>query len=196
MKLINLTLEQVAFNYNQHMCEDFPPVELKPLKNILMALANDIYLCLGLVDDDYQNLPDSQDLKLYGYAYLIKVGSDYLIDYLAIRPSYRDQGLGSELLRLIGSRLEDATSILVEVEDPSKSSSPDELKTRFRRLSFYLNNGLINTNVNALCFTVPYRILEFTNVPRLHSPDEIKELYRLIYKTMLPPKMYEENIEV
>ncbi|MCQ2533562.1 MAG: GNAT family N-acetyltransferase [Clostridia bacterium] len=194
MRLITLTPELICSNYEEHMCEDFPPVELKPLKNILLALEKGIYQCFGLVDEsDYT---ESQAPRLYGYAYLIKVGEEYLIDYLAIYPEYRDQGLGSELLKLIGTELSNATSILVEVEDPSSSSSPEELETRERRLSFYLRNGLISTGVNALCFSVPYRLLEFKSVPRLHSQSEIRKLYKLVYKTMLPPKMYEENIKV
>lgn len=67
----------------------------------------------------------------------------------------------------------------------------EELIIRERRLAFYLRNGLISTGVNALCFTVPYRILEFESGSGCpHSEDEIKDLYRLIYKTMLPPEMY------
>lgn len=190
IKLLKLNHEQIITNYEEHMTKDFPAVELKPLKNILAALDKGIYECLGL----YINI-DGEGLELVGYAYLIKTNNEYLVDYLAIYKGHRGQGLGGTLLRLLSSHLKDASSIILEVEDPNFAIDSYERDMRERRLRFYLNNGLIDTSVNTICFSVPYNILEF-NVGRLHSPDEIRELYKMLYKAMLTPEMYEENIEV
>ena len=74
---------------------DFPPSELKPLSMIYDAIERGIYECLGLMDGT----------DIVGYAYLIRKGDDYLIDYLAVCPDRRNAGLGSEMLRLLGEYL-------------------------------------------------------------------------------------------
>ena len=108
MKLSSLNEKQIETIYRERMKIDFPPNELKPLSMIYDAIERGIYECLGLMDGT----------DIVGYAYLIRKGDDYLIDYLAVCPDRRNAGLGSEMLRLLGEYLAEADSIIGEVENP------------------------------------------------------------------------------
>ena len=80
MKLSSLNKKQIETIYRERMKIDFPPNELKPLSMIYDAIERGIYECLGLMDGT----------DIVGYAYLIRKGDDYLIDYLAVCPDRRN----------------------------------------------------------------------------------------------------------
>lgn len=82
MRLERLTKAQVEEIYKNKMTVDFPKAELKPLEVILKAIDKNIYEPLGLFDDS----------KIIGYTFLAKLGSDYLVDYLAVNSDSRNSG--------------------------------------------------------------------------------------------------------
>ena len=185
MELRKLTKEQVKDVYNERMKFDFPRSELKPLEMIYKGMDNDYYECLGLYEDD----------KLIGYDFMVKHEKDYLVDYIATLPELRNKGLGARLLELIAEYTPEADTIIGEVEDPDYTKDADMKNLQARRLGFYLRNGILDTGVKAVCFGVHFKILEM-NMGMKHSEEHIRELYRMHYKMLLPPKMYEENIVV
>ena len=73
MRLMTLTKDQLSDLYNDRMRKDFPPSELKPLFVMLDAVDKGIYETLGLYDGE----------EIVGYSCLVKLGNDYLVDYLA-----------------------------------------------------------------------------------------------------------------
>lgn len=82
MKLSSLNKKQIETIYQERMKIDFPPNELKPLSMIYDAIERGIYECLGLMDGT----------DIVGYAYLIRKGDDYLIDYLGSLPGSQKCG--------------------------------------------------------------------------------------------------------
>ncbi len=130
--------------------------------------------------------------KILGYAFLIKLESDYLIDYLATYPELRNQGIGATMLSLLGEYMHGATSIIGEVEDPKFASTKEEMVLQSRRLNFYLRNGFAQTSVRANGFGVPFIIITLNT--KLSDEDVLK-IYKRIYKTHLPANLYEENIK-
>lgn len=64
-----------------------------------------------------------------------------------------------------------------------------------RRLQFYLDNGYRETDVAAQVFGVHYLVLEAPG-GRAHSADEIREIYGSLYKSMLPPVMYQAFFKI
>ena len=105
VRLERLTKVQVKDIYKDKMIVDFPKAELKPLEVILKAIDNNIYEPLGLFEDS----------KIIGYTFLVKLGSNYLVDYLAVNSEVRNNGAGSKMVQLIADYLKDAENVVLEV---------------------------------------------------------------------------------
>ena len=185
MRLVELSKDEVKKIYNDRMTVDFPRNELKPLSIIYSAIDKNEYECLGLSDGT----------DILGYTFLAKSEGDYLVDYLAINPEQRNEGLGGETLRLLKEKLSEARSVILEVEDPDFAVDEEQRQLRCRRLNFYLRNGLERTGVTSNCFGAQFIILEMVLGSR-HPDDMLREIYKQHYKRMLSEKMYKENIFV
>ena len=98
MNLVELDIKQIKKIYNERMVYDFPQNELRPLARIIGPLRQGKYECFGLNDGD----------NIIGYVYLTKQDNDYLVDYLAMYPKYRNKGLGGEMLCLLKEYLSGA----------------------------------------------------------------------------------------
>ena len=184
MILLNIhNTEQIRQVYRDYLTKDFPPSERKTLEMIEEYVRKGVYECLGLFEED----------KIIGYAFLVRMGKVCLVDYLAVVPEKRDQGVGGKLLNLLGTYLRDEDAVIGEVEIPAEAENEEEQLTRTRRLNFYLRNGLIDTGVNAVCFGVPFEILRFDNGRELTMQD-VCSLYEKIYRFLLPPGWFEDNI--
>lgn len=171
VNLLKLTNEQIVSVYHEHMIEDFPPDELKALEKIQSAMKIGRYVCYGL----YSNA------ELVGYVFLERINNDYLVDYIATFPQKRNGGLGAELLALLTDALKDSDSVIGEVEDPAFAETEEARSLQNRRLAFYLRNGIIDTGVKVTTFGVHYRVLELPT-GHLHSPEEIRALYKKQYQ--------------
>ena len=79
---------------------------------------------------------------------------------IGIRREIRDEGVGSRFLQaLISGPLRNMDCVLLEVDDPACADTPEEADIRNRRLSFYLRNGLRDTDVKATVYGVQFKIL-------------------------------------
>ena len=152
---------------------------------IFQGMEQGIYECYGMFDRE----------TIVGYSYLIRLDTDYLIDYLATDPICRNKGYGGILIELLRAKLTDATSIIGEVEDPSCAKCEEDRLLQDRRYHFYLRNGFRDTNVRAVCFGVPFRIIE-TGKGLVHDEEVIKVLYKRHYQSILPKQMYEKHVQV
>lgn len=185
LKLEKIGKEEVGVIFRERMVYDFPKDELKPLAMMHKAMDEGYYECFALKEND----------KTVGYTYLIRNEKDYLIDYIATYPEVRNAGFGGELIRLLGEYLSEAESIIGEIENPDFAENAEECQLQKRRQGFYLRNGFRETGVLATCFGVHFRIIEMGE-GLVHTEDEIKRLYRLHYKRILPEEMYRRNILV
>ena len=184
MHLERLTKAQVEEIYKNKMTVDFPKPELKPLEAILKAIDKDIYEPFGLFDDS----------RIIGYTFLAKLGSDYLVDYIAINSDSRNNGAGSRLVQLLADYLKDAGNAIVEVEDPDFADDAAVKDLQTRRVNFYHRNGCADTGLRVKCFGVPFRILR-VGYRESENHDELWELYQEFYRRILPKDMLEKNIE-
>lgn len=183
MTLETLDKNQITDIYNKRMKIDFPPSELKPLDMIFNAMDKGMYECYGLTDND----------EILGYVYVIKLGKDYLIDYIATYPKKRNAGLGGILISLLKEKLSDAESIIGEVEDPDFAEDDESRALQTRRIGFYMRNGFRKTNLRACCFGAHFIIIE-TGEGMVHTEDELRELYKKHYKAILPKKLYDKHV--
>lgn len=185
MKIVELTVGQIIRIYRKYMVNDFPSDELKPLLIILKGKRKGKYVCLGLEKDN----------EIVGYAFFVKINNDYLFDYLAVRKDERNKNYGSTFIKLLKEKFADANSVIGEVENPDYADDDDIRNLRKRRINFYLRNGLTDTGLKARTFGVEYLILEM-DLGKTHTNDDIKDLYQKEYHSILPEKLYKDNVTI
>ena len=84
-----------------------------------------------------------------GLVIMVKHGSYVLLDYLAISPLLRGQGLGHLVLPLLKERYKDSI-LFLEIESPTENAS--NLEERLRRKKFYRSAGLVPCGVGAYIY--------------------------------------------
>ena len=143
-----LTAPELTDVYLQEMRRDFPAGELKPLSMILTSEAEGIAHTWGIFDG----------AKLAAYLLMVrpKGAAVSQLDYFAVLPEYRAQGLGARLLAALPAHEEGAQAIIIEAEVPEKAE--DEAMA-VRRLGFYARCGARDTGYYEHLFDAWFRIL-------------------------------------
>jgi len=180
----NLTAQQRAYIYQNHMTRDFPKNELKPSTMIERLLREGVYDCLGLYDDQ----------QLVGYAYFTKLpdSGHLLLDYYAILSDFRNRSYGGQFLSEFVRHYEQYRGILIEVENPDYANSETERKLQTRRLGFYLRNGARETAIRGVVFSAHFRILV---LEKERTEDTILlERMIAIYDRMTGPERRRKNV--
>ena len=186
MEIKELTPEQIREIYLERIQNDFSPDEIKPLAWIEMAVSKGYYICYGAFDGSV----------ITAYAFCVINGAYALLDYFAVRKDLRGNGTGSEFLqRMMTGLLNRFENVVLESEDPDYAETDDERDVMERRLRFYRKNGLTETGVISTVWHVHYRIFSFTSGKKLLA-DEIREVYRGIYRSLLPEKHYRTMVWV
>ncbi len=169
--------------YNTSMRRDFPENELKPLRILLE----------GIRCGSYSAYTAYTEGRNVGYLILYQPpGRIALLDYIAVEPAYRGRGIGTQILLSVEDALSSrAEYIMVESEEPSAAPNEQEALNRLR---FYYRAGANDTGVKLSLYRVTYRILMLPAAGKGKSPTttEIME----IYKHMLPPKQWREELRV
>ena len=186
MEIRELTGEQIRRVYTERITRDFAPDEVKPLSRIEEALAAGHYACRGAFGGD----------GLLAYAFFVVDGSRALLDYLAVREDLRGKGIGGAFLRAMADWMTRRfDSVLLESEDPDYARSDHARRVMERRIGFYLRNGLAETGVTSSVWRVRYRVLSFPVGKKL-SAGETREVYRALYRALLPEELYETMVRV
>ncbi len=148
MELKQLTLAEGERFYAAHLKRDFPPSELKPWAMMSAAARVGQYDLLAALDHGV----------MVGYAWQFRPDTGaILIDYLAVLPQYRGQGVGTRLLAALRQYYgETGRGVLLESEYPPEAPDLEEAK---RRLAFYARAGLEDTGVQTRLFGVRFQIL-------------------------------------
>ena len=177
------TLEQLRKVYNTDMKESFPAAELKPLAAIERMWQEGWYKPYCLFDDD----------ALVGIAFLWLGHPGWaLLDYLCVTAGWRNDGFGSEILRLLPEAEPDAV-IFGEAEAVT-SSDPEEASLQARRLEFYRRNGLRYAGYDCALFGVHFRTLILDKGD--NAPEDILAAHQRIYRGGLPSAAYERFIQI
>lgn len=162
-----LTEKEFAEIYKQYMEQDFPADELKPLGEIESQRQRQTAICLGFFHQRH----------LAGYAVLQRSDDLLLLDYFAVLPRFRHQGLGTLFLRQLREIFADQTAILIESEAADTAEAQ-------RRLAFYQRAGAVLSEIRIHLVHVDYRILmlplsQTLTDKQLHQA--LLTMYRTIY---------------
>ena len=126
----------------------FPKEERKPFATIVNKYRQGIFdvWCI------------CRDGKFSGIATTINHGDLILVDYLAVCPQCRGQGIGSATLKLLKERYA-GNDLLLEIESVYEDS-PDKAQ-RLRRKAFYLGCGMQPMGVMIDLFGVAMELMSF-----------------------------------
>jgi len=184
MELRLPSLEQLDRVYQEDLKAAFPPDELKSLAAIKFQWQEaGTYRPYCLFDDD--------GMGPVGTAFLWKGGPGWaLLDYLSVSPGWRNDGFGTEMLRLL-PQVEPGTVIILEIEEPAFAPDPAMAE---RRIEFYRRNGLYTAPYHAEIYNVYYRIMYLADHPV--ETEELLQAHRAIYRNGLKPASYEKNVHI
>ncbi len=182
-------LDELRIIYKEHIREDFPRGERRPLFGMEKLQKAGRYDCYGYYQEN--------SLEAYACYILTPNGSYALLDYFAVVPELRGNGIGSEFLRGLKRDVSAKCGVFIEAESPDSAKTEEERQTRERRIRFYLSNGAERTNSKCLLFGVDYNILflptddaanEQENKIQHHAVEELyRELYGRVYGKLCRP---------
>lgn len=177
---LKLDKTKVEYIYNKYMMVDFPPDELKPLQHMFKMMDEGTCTAYAIYEGE----------EMLSYFFLCEYGGFSLVDYLAVNPEKRGQGIGSETLCKLKEVAKDRV-ILVECEDIDFSPNSNEKKIRERRIAFYHKAGFKLSGIKTKLYGVRYVILTFPSDSR-NAEKGLCEVYR----KMLGKEMFNKNFEI
>jgi GNAT superfamily N-acetyltransferase len=121
----------------------FPAAERKPfsiIRKMHRQRRTDVWRILG-------------DGKFVGFATTVNGDDKILLDYLAVHPSCRGQGVGSAAMKLLLDRYR-GKGLFVEIESTRTGAAVQQ-----KRKEFYLAAGLEDLGTSAVVFGVPMDLL-------------------------------------
>ena len=162
MKLIKAT-DQIRLKCIEKLyMEAFPKSERKPFGLILHKQAEGTMEILSIEEEN----------SFLGLAILAFDKDIVLLDYFAVSPEFRAQGVGSRAIQAL-QKIYKGRRFVLEIETTKKKNPEPELRNR--RKEFYLRNGLHTMDFDVNLFGVEMEIL--SNCSKL-SFDEYLHIYR------------------
>ncbi len=174
-----LDLKELKSIYHDYMRTDFPFGELRPYASMAKMARDDKYQMYGYFEEG----------ELLGYAcFILQKPTGYaLMDYFAVLPKLRNQGVGSMFLQAVRPFVPTLNGIFIEAESPSSAKSAEECEIRSRRIQFYQRNGAALTASKCLLFHVDYNILLFPGESGFPTEEEIFEALKDFYRKLFKP---------
>lgn len=156
----------------------FPAAERKDLDSLLTGAHADRYRVL---------VARTPDRPVAGMVITATHGDLAMLDYLAVHPDLRGQGLGHAILPLAKAQFPDKHFFL-EIEHPTEDC--DNLPERVRRKHFYLSAGLAETGIQARIYGTVMELLAYPD----DTPYVTLDGYADLVKALFPPDMRVEKI--
>lgn len=160
----------------------FPRSEKKPFRMILRGRKKGNYEILAL---------EGENGEFQGLAITMHYGELVLLDYFAIEPACRGNGVGSSALKALQQRYR-GKKFLLEIESTVGQEEivgngkgdgySDESDLRLRRKAFYLRNGMRPMDFLVNLFGVEMELMTYECTVTF-------EEYHAIFEHLLPPGM-------
>ncbi len=171
--------------YNNHMVNDFPKQELKPLNSMLVLQEKGQYEGLGIYEEDI--------LCAYGMFLIEKNRNVILMDYFAVCNDKRQMGYGSSALKAIGAFYHTYNGILLECESIFAAASFEEGINRNKRMDFYKKNGCIPTTAKSHVYGVDFSLYY---LPLMKTSIDVKCELEHLYRMMLGEEKYHKHVRI
>ena len=185
MTLKRLDEAQLREIYRLRMRRDFPESELKPLGTMVRMLRAGVYDALGVFDGG--------ELSVYALVYRRAGGSVLLLDYLAVEPSRRGQGMGSAAIEMIREHYHtEASAMFIECERPEYVPDPAGAQSRIR---FYVHAGAQLTDICVTLFGVEFLVLCMP-LGKGDIPSDCRAELLAVYRDMLGLALFERNVQM
>ena len=165
----------------------FPAAERKPLAYMLEGAHADAYDVLVL---------STPDAAVAGMVITVTHGDLTLLDYLAVSPALRGQGLGHAALPLIRRHVQSRRGgrLFLEIETPPPVRDPRDAcpnpGERTRRKAFYASAGLVETGIHAFIYGSDMELLAYPE----DAPAITFEGYTALLAATFPADMTAERI--
>lgn len=173
--------------YDARLREDFPPDELRPLANMLDLMADGLYRCYRAVEED----------RPLGYALCTVDHGAALLDYFAVEPDLRGQGIGGRFLRELKDLDFGADFLLIEAESLPAAADEAQTQERTRRLNFYHRCGCLSCGVFSHLFGVEFEILVLPLTEHaVPTAGQVKASLEGLYRAMLLGRLAEDEQEL
>lgn len=186
LRLQPLRQEDLAA-YEALYVASFPASERKDLPYMLTGDASAAFDVLVMA---------TPDVPVAGMAITVTHGALTMLDYFAVSPALRGQGLGHSALSLIRAHAarERGGAFFLEIETPPPLCIPrdpcENADQRVRRKAFYRSAGLVETGVRAFIYGNDMELLAFPeDAPRITF-----EGYDALLRATCPPNMVAERI--
>ena len=165
----------------------FPASERKSLDYMLTGDRASAYTVLAV---------STPDRPVAGMVITVTHNGLTMLDYLAISPDLRGQGLGHAVLPLVRERVKQSGGghFFLEIETPPPRCVPrdpcDNAEQRVRRKAFYLSVGMVETGVRAFIYGYDMELLAFPE-----DADAVTfEGYDALLRATFPADMAAERI--
>lgn len=175
MQLLNATSPEQLEKIHTLYEDAFPASEKKPFQFILQKRETGNFEILEIVDESG---------VFCGLAIMMLYENLVLLDYFAIAPECRGNGVGSAALKLLQERYA-GRKFMLEIESTvgGEQTLPDvEKHARLRRKSFYLRNGMRPMDFGVDLFGVEMEIL-------VCGESVTYEEYYSVLKSTVPPNL-------
>jgi len=165
-----MTEQELKKVYAEYMMIDFPEDERKPLHVILSRFRKKQNLCLCYVEGD--------DIKGYSILEFSEKNRCLLMDYFAVLPDVRNQGIGTRFMQEMKEYFKDWNALLIESE-----CAFDEISKK--RLEFYQGCGAFISHEVVHLYHVNYEILAIP-LNQNFELDQVKKVMNEIYEKISP----------
>lgn len=178
MEQKTLSLSQLKTIYVPCLTRDFPADELMPFRRMEALVRSGNQTVLGFYDN--------QGLAAYAVFILSPGSPAALLNYFAVQPRCRGEGVGTACLQLLGqaARTFGAGYVVFEVEAPGSAANQADREIRQKRVDFYLRGGASSTHVSSWLYGVDYDIMilpgERPPAGSAQVRDDLEALYHIV----------------
>lgn len=141
-----LTPEESREVYEKQLVRHFPDAQ------------RDASALLGQKEYTGYGLFSGKTLLVYGFLLPLSSGN-VVLEYLAVREAYRQEGLGTTFLSRLKSGLPSSAQIYVSVPDPVGAQDDAAVLAKKKCIAFYEKCGYVQTGVVTTLGKIPYRVL-------------------------------------
>lgn len=183
-----LSLQEMEEIYEGPAKNHFPDNERKPFKAIVRMHGEGCYEGLGLFEVN----SNTDKPGPVAYAFYVQTPDKKLrlLDYYGVMENCRGTGVGSEFLKRMQEWYKDSRGIILETEDLATAKTEEERKTRSRRNTFYVSNGVVETDIHLSYFSADYQIF-YIPVGGEKTREQVLEDLNSIYGIMFKDKTEE-----